>query len=1142
MHEPVEGLRVAFHNCACLTRRNGTLDDGKFCDLVSFFHLHELDVLLLAETGVCAKTHTSDVQGIQFDFAFAPRSLPGFGVGALFGPRLSNLWFRVDECKGQLAFRAWVAQCGSALVLLGVAYAPHAGHKVERRNAYFQKIGEEWSRLRMKYPLATCILMGDMNLPNLVPRGVRGLFPTSPLETLFCALLAQRMSLLNALGVDPVPTHCKGNVLDLAFTDQPQLVRSFKVLPDRVAGSDHFALLAVFVLPVCHPHSHLDLRWVNFHDVDVYKFHEQVKPRLFSLHAWLEESLRCCAGDRTKLQDILHVGACALGVIILGTLFQQNSAFGRFKCSAFLATGRQYPRILRDAISDLRCKRGCAGFKKAHRKVRALFTKHHRAKVLSSLRVDRRGQLRPSCKLFSWVQQELCPKNNCSEVLAVDGHVLDRSAATMLWTAFLESQTSWQGQQDPTDLFKVYTGEFLLEDLPSLPSCDWSSAKEWLKMSSHSAESAHGAQFSWVELCDACGSLNPGAAPPPSEPIPVKLMHVMCLELWACYLVLINLCVLSSTIPPCWATLIVSPVLKPGKARHGIESHRPVSLMPLGLKLIDRMLFARLWPRIQPRMVPWQQGGTSGAEVSFAAVGDLVRMRALGALPRNMTITFVDGQSAFCRPPALAVVDSLLRLPDLQESVIVFTKVFLSSLYSRASIFGGLHGRWRNETGLPQGGALSMALFNLLTLALYDNLVGAGVGIPLALGVYPANAYVDDIALFASSHAAAQQALNVVAKWASGIRMRLNVGPEKTACLKGYDGSLDMLTVAGQSVPVVSTYRYLGGLIHWSGSNAPLLRDLESRLKQKTGQFVRWANAKQVSISILAQLWVLYVQPTALWVLAAVPVSLADEAQIDLIQRKMARMILGHSKRSPVPSALLLLGWAPWSASLPVLRISLLLRTLRGFPSLLKDLFNDARHIPGTWCHQALRDFSSFAGSDRIPPCHEHDAFIRNALRVVATFHRGQLLESAKEHSCMSNFPLYAVACCLDSGICPATLFEHPQIPVDAVKLVSRLWSGGQGLKGGDRTRTSPSGHQYCQFCAWRGVQLPDDLIHFLTECPMSLFHLDGVDESVQDSLKRPWDKINFTASTRLRAMRLLSCMWTSRRTWLRDHRSQRQR
>ena len=35
------------------------LDDGKFWDALTFFQMHDLDVLLLAETGVTAGTHIS---------------------------------------------------------------------------------------------------------------------------------------------------------------------------------------------------------------------------------------------------------------------------------------------------------------------------------------------------------------------------------------------------------------------------------------------------------------------------------------------------------------------------------------------------------------------------------------------------------------------------------------------------------------------------------------------------------------------------------------------------------------------------------------------------------------------------------------------------------------------------------------------------------------------------------------------------------------------------------------------------------------------------------------------------------------------------------------------------------------------------
>ena len=267
-------------------------------------------------------------------------------------------------------------------------------------------------------------------------------------------------------------------------------------------------------------------------------------------------------------------------------------------------------------------------------------------------------------------------------------------------------------------------------------------------------------------------------------------------------------------------------------------------------------------------------------------------MRALGALPRDLVITFVDGQSAFCRPPALAVVDRLRRLP-IDDHTVVLTAAFLTSLWSKAALFGSLHGHWHNQTGLPQGGALSTALFNLVTLDAYEQLHDANLGISIGEFICPANAYVDDIVLFAPNEALAQSALGIVSLWAAGIRMQLNIGKEKTARLRCLGAATTALSISGQQLPEVSTYRYLGGLIHWKGSNKPLLDDLEIRLRQKTGQFLRWAHARQIPMSVLGQLWVIYVQPIALWTLAATHLTLPDKSRVDLIQKKIGTHDLG---------------------------------------------------------------------------------------------------------------------------------------------------------------------------------------------------------------------------------------------------------
>ncbi|CAK9116780.1 unnamed protein product [Durusdinium trenchii] len=60
------------------------------------------------------------------------------------------------------------------------------------------------------------------------------------------------------------------------------------------------------------------------------------------------------------------------------------------------------------------------------------------------------------------------------------------------------------------------------------------------------------------------------------------------------------------------------------------------------------------------------------------------------------------------------------------------------------------------------------------------------------------------------------------------------------------------LRVHGQPLPEVDSYRYLGGVLHWAGSHGPLLGDLQSRLRSKTGQFLHWARAKQAHLDLLS--------------------------------------------------------------------------------------------------------------------------------------------------------------------------------------------------------------------------------------------------------------------------------------------------
>ena len=241
----------------------------------------------------------------------------------------------------------------------------------------------------------------------------------------------------------------------------------------------------------------------------------------------------------------------------------------------------------------------------------------------------------------------------------------------------------------------------------------------------------------------------------------------------ACLVGVLNLVYLCRALPFLWQLVPILPLLKPGKPRGHIDSHRLISLLAAILKVLDKLLFTRIWPLVKAAVSPWQAGGILGADVVAWLASEVLSLRW-----RSATATyaaFIDGESAYCRPPADFVMEALRLIPGLREADMLLIWVILVSLWGTASILGGLYGRWKVECGIVQGGALSTALFVALLLPLYRKLKEAGVGILIpshsgAEAVIALVAFIDDLLLLADTPRELQTALNIVFRWARRLR------------------------------------------------------------------------------------------------------------------------------------------------------------------------------------------------------------------------------------------------------------------------------------------------------------------------------------------------------------------------------------
>ena len=71
-------------------------------------------------------------------------------------------------------------------------------------------------------------------------------------------------------------------------------------------------------------------------------------------------------------------------------------------------------------------------------------------------------------------------------------------------------------------------------------------------------------------------------------------------------------CMCSLSLPKVWRRADIIAVLKPNKPADDTKNYRPISLLCVPLKLLERLLLSRLDPVIDPQLPPEQAGFRNG--------------------------------------------------------------------------------------------------------------------------------------------------------------------------------------------------------------------------------------------------------------------------------------------------------------------------------------------------------------------------------------------------------------------------------------------------------------------------------------------------------------------------------------------------
>ena len=179
-------------------------------------------------------------------------------------------------------------------------------------------------------------------------------------------------------------------------------------------------------------------------------------------------------------------------------------------------------------------------------------------------------------------------------------------------------------------------------------------------------------------------------------------------------LALLNKCALTSSIPKTWRKSRVVALLKPGKDPTNKKSYRPISLLSIVYKLYERMILARISPKIEEELTKDQAGFRPGRSTCSQLL-NLTQFIEDGFETKDITGTvFVDLTAAYDTVNHRILLLKVARMTKNKKMVDI-----IRSLLSNRRFFVEMDGkksRWRTQkNGLPQGSVLAPTLFNIYT-------------------------------------------------------------------------------------------------------------------------------------------------------------------------------------------------------------------------------------------------------------------------------------------------------------------------------------------------------------------------------------------------------------------------------------------
>ena len=393
-------------------------------------------------------------------------------------------------------------------------------------------------------------------------------------------------------------------------------------------------------------------------------------------------------------------------------------------------------------------------------------------------------------------------------------------------------------------------------------------------------------EVSLDDVRQALHTLDPRKAPG-CDGLPTRLIVMVADEIAPCVHHIFTLSLRTANLPPDWKSAIVSPVYKQRGSRQQASNYRPISLLSVLSKCLEKVVFKPLYSHLN-RFLPKHQSGFRQKDSTAYQLARLIHILA-SALDDGKTAfaCFYDLSKAFDRVWHKGLLAKLHHF-GVRGQAHAWLECYLSNRRQSVRINNTTSSWLAVPAGVPQGSVLGPLLFLAYTIDLPQC-----VSDPTQC-----DQFADDTALTTVSHdsvACEQQlqvSVNATSRWLSDWRLTVNT--DKTVVMEFTRRPIPSdlaINLNGTQLRKVKEQRHLGLIL----SSDLRWTEHTNRVLSKAARLLHTLRRLRNSLSRQALLfyYCLYIRPVIEYASVAwpkLPAHLRD--RLERFQRRALKIII----------------------------------------------------------------------------------------------------------------------------------------------------------------------------------------------------------------------------------------------------------